>query len=138
MARWTCPRCDREFARARQGHTCVPGCTVDETFAGRPATYRAIYDAVIGYLRSLGPVHADAVSVGVFLKRERKLAEVRPYVRSLSVELYLPRELDHPRVVRRYPVSAGRTVHVFRLTRPDEVDDQVRDWLTEAFLAAGE
>lgn len=35
--RWTCPRCDREFARARQSRVCVPGCAVDDTFADQPA-----------------------------------------------------------------------------------------------------
>ncbi|GAA3450671.1 hypothetical protein [Dactylosporangium matsuzakiense] len=30
MARWICPECEREFDRARQGHVCVPGGTVDD------------------------------------------------------------------------------------------------------------
>ncbi|UBU10105.1 hypothetical protein [Nonomuraea gerenzanensis] len=36
MTRWVCPACDREFARTRQSHVRVPGCTVEETFAPRP------------------------------------------------------------------------------------------------------
>jgi hypothetical protein len=54
----------------------VPGCAVDATFAGRPPRLRAVCDAILAHLVSLGPVHEDAVSVGVFLKRDRKLAEV--------------------------------------------------------------
>ena len=84
MPRWTCPRCDREFGRAQQSHTCVPGCTVDATFAGRPPQLRAVYDAIFAYVRGLGPVHEDAVGVGVFLKRDRKLAEVRPRSRDVA------------------------------------------------------
>jgi fatty-acyl-CoA synthase len=38
MARWTCPRCDRQFGRANQSHTCALGNTVDASFAGRPVT----------------------------------------------------------------------------------------------------
>jgi len=52
----------------------------------------------------------------VFLKRESKLAEVRPTAKSLSLELVLPRTIDHPRIS----------------TSVDDVDDQVRDWLTDA------
>jgi len=44
VTRWTCPRCDREFGSANQSHTCIPGCTVDATFAGRPPALRAVYD----------------------------------------------------------------------------------------------
>jgi hypothetical protein len=115
----------------------VPGCTVDDTFAGRPAGQRAIYDAIVDHLDTLGPLHVDAVGVGVFLKAESKLAEVRPKARSLNLALALPRPVTDPRIARRFPVSAGRTWHVLKLTDVSQVDDQVRDWLTEAYHAAG-
>jgi hypothetical protein len=137
VARWVCPRCDREFGRAHQSHVCVPGCTVEESFAGRPQVYRELYEAIVGYLRTLGPVHADAVKVGVFLKRDRKLAEVRPMARSLSLELVLPRKLDHPRVHRSVDIAAGRTWNTIRLRQLEEVDEELRDWLTEAYDFAG-
>lgn len=137
MARWVCPNCDREFAKAHQAHVCVPGCTVDECFAGRPPVQREIYDALVGYLDTLGPVHVDAVGVGVFLKRSHKLAEVRPKARALSLELVLPRVLDHPRISRTIRISADRVVHVVKLTSTSDVDAEVRDWLTEAYDAAG-
>jgi hypothetical protein len=40
-------------------------------------------------------------------------------------------------VARRIRISADRTVHVVELVTVADVDDLVRDWLTEAFLAAG-
>jgi hypothetical protein len=137
MSRWVCPRCDREFARPRQAHVCVPGGTVDASFVGQPPARRAAYDRIIGHLATLGPVHEDAVGVGVFLKRERKFAEVRPMVRALAVDLFLPRVVVDPRVVRHVRVSGDRTVHSLRMTGPDDVDAQVLDWLTEAYEAAG-
>ena len=88
--------CEREFGQENQAHVCVPGSTVDETFAHRPEQ-KPIYEAIIEHLRTLGPVHEDAVKVGVFLKRQRKLAEVRPMARSLSVNLVLPRRVDSAR-----------------------------------------
>ena len=41
------------------------------------------------------------------------------------------------RVVRRLRISGDRVVHIVRLTGRSDVDDQIREWLTEAFLAAG-
>src|SRR5215470_19772214 len=75
VPRWVCPYCEREFARAHQSHVCAPGGSVDDTFAGHPPGHRAVYAAIQAHLLSLGPVHEDAVAVGVFLKRDRKLAE---------------------------------------------------------------
>ena len=87
------------------------------------------------HLTTLEPVHG-AVRVGVFLKRERTLAEVRPKARSLSVEIVLPRVVEDPRISRTIRVTGDRTVHILRLHRVDDVDDQAREWLTEAYDAA--
>lgn len=138
MARWTCPRCDREFERAHQSHTCVPGCTVDATFAHRPPVLREIYDAVLGHLSTLGPVHEDAVSVGVFLKRERKLAELRPRTRDLLVLLFLPHRVENDRIRPMSGSTGARVVHRLPLRGPGEVDDAVRDWLTIAYHHASD
>lgn len=135
---WRCPKCDRQFERARQSHVCVPGCTVDECFAPYPAARREIYDRLMDHLDSLGPIHADAVTVGVFLKHARKLAEVRPKARSVSLLLALPRIVEDPRIARVYPTTSERHWHAIKLTAVDQVDDRVRDWLTEAYDAASD
>jgi hypothetical protein len=64
MARWVCPRCDREFGRSRQSHVCVPGCTVDDTFAGRPAGQREAYDRTVQQVVLRGPQDVDDVVLG--------------------------------------------------------------------------
>src|SRR5690349_8434546 len=87
VSRWTCPNCEREFGRTNQSHVCLPGNTVDESFEGRPPVQREIYELLMAHLSTLGPVHVDAVRVGLFLKSARKFAEVRPRARSLSLWL---------------------------------------------------
>jgi hypothetical protein len=136
MSRWICPRCDREFDRANQSHTCAPGNDIAETFVGFPDGHRAACEAIVGYLRTLGPLHVDAVRVGVFLKTQRKLAEVRPKTRWVSLELVLPTTLRSPRVTRTAQLSAERIVHWIRLVRPEDVDGELEQWLRLAYDAA--
>jgi hypothetical protein len=136
--RWTCPRCDREFDRARQAHTCLPAGTVEQTFAGAPPPLRDTYDVILAHLLTLGPVHEDAVAVGVFLKHDRKLAEVRPRSRDLSLALCLPRRVHHPRIARIMNPDGQRVWNVLLVRTPDDVDDQVQQWLTEAYVYASD
>jgi hypothetical protein len=124
VALWRCPECDREFGRARQQHVCVPGRTVDEVFAPHPPAYREIYDKLLGVL---GPVHEDAVGVGVILKSTRSFAEVRPKARSLEVWLRLDEPITHPRLARR----VGRW-SFFKFTDADQVDERILEWLARA------
>ena len=131
MPRWTCPRCDREFGRTRQSHACIPGNSVDATFRARPEQ-RPIYDAIMKQLKTLGPVHADAVQVGVFLKSDRKLAELRPKTKWLQCSLYMPEAIDDPRVDRadRYGI---KVINKIKLRTVDDVDEQFCEWLADAY-----
>jgi hypothetical protein len=138
VARWVCPRCEREFGRANQSHTCVPAGTVEESFAGHLPRLRGVYDAVLAHLLTLGPVHEDATRVGVFLKRDRKLAEVRPRSRDVSLALYLPRQVRSPRITRVIGAGTPRVVHLLSLRTAEDVDDEVRGWLSEAFVHASD
>jgi hypothetical protein len=133
VTRWVCPNCEREFASANQAHVCVPGITVSELLRRHPSWVSEIYNAVIEHLTTLGPVHEDAVNVGIFLKSDRKIASFRPRVRSVLLSFFLPYELTDPRVARALPVAAGRIAHMINLTNADQVDDQLREWLTEAY-----
>jgi hypothetical protein len=133
VGRWVCPNCEREFASANQAHVCIPGITVDQLLARHPPWVLEIYAAVITHLKTIGPIHEDAINVGIFLKSDRKIAEFRPRVRSVLLSLYLPYEVGDPRFARILPVAADRIVHMIKLTNADQVDDQLREWLSEAY-----
>ena len=53
-----------------------------------------------------------------------------------SLEVVLPQPIEDRRVARHVRLSESRTVHMIKLDRVEEVDDQVCGWLTEAYLFA--
>ncbi len=132
MSRWVCPRCEREFGAANQAHTCAPGISVAELLDRHPPWVAEIYSAVIETFRSLGPVHEDAVNVGIFLKAQRKFAEFRPRVRSVLLWIQLPDEHRVPAVGRVVPAGLSYA-HSVVLTSPDQVDGDVRTLLELAY-----
>lgn len=109
---------------------------MDDCFAGRAAYQRELYERIVADIAELGPYHADVVTVGVFLKHQRTFVEVRPKARALSLALVLPEPVDDPRISRRLPAAAGRVVHIVKLTAAEQYDDQLREWLTQAYDAA--
>jgi hypothetical protein len=138
MPRWTCDRCGREFGRTNQQHMCRPALSLDEYFAARPAFERAIFDAVAEALAVAGPVHVEAVDIGILLKRSRTFAELRPKRHTVAMWVLLSREVAHPRITRAVRASAGRVAHFLELRGAEDVDDDVRSWLLEAYFASPE
>lgn len=110
--------------------------TEEEYFATGPAHERPVVEAVRAYLETLGPVYVEFVSVGIFLKQGRTIAELRPMTKWVALWLLLPRPVQHPLIVRKVMPYHGRYVHVVNLRAPDDLDDDLRGWLTEAYLAA--
>jgi hypothetical protein len=107
--------------------------TLDEYFATGPAHERPVFDAIMAHLATVGPVHMDIVSVGIFLKNPHKFAELRPMQRWVSVSFSLGRRARHPTIVRKVVDYNGRFWHVANVARPADVDEALRDLLTEAY-----
>lgn len=136
MPGWTCPDCGRTFGRNRQSHECAPAMTLDDYFSTGPPHERPVFDAIMRHLSTLGPVHVEPVSVGIFLKRPRKFAELRPMQRWVAVSFSLRRPAAHPTIVRKVMPYGGRYYHVANVTGPDDVDRRLCDLLTEAYQEA--
>ena len=130
---WTCPKCGRRFARAGQSHVCAEAMTLDEYFATALPHERPIFDAVYGYLQTLGPVHVEPVVVGIFIKKRGSFLELRPKTQWVAMSFPMPRRVRHPRITRK-PIEAGMAIyHYANLRGPDDLDDDLRELLAESY-----
>ncbi len=130
---WVCPKCKRQFGRVKQSHECAPAMTLEEYFSTGPERERPIFEVVRAHLESLGPIYVEPVSVGIFIKRERTFVELRPMVKWEALSFGLSRAIDHPRIARKMK-GGRRTYHVVNIREPADVDEQVKEWLTESYM----
>ena len=110
--------------------------TLEEYFATGPAHERPIFDAVMAHLATVGPVHTDIVSVGVFLKNPKKFAELRPMRKWVALSFLLPRRATHRTFVRKVVEYNGRWYHVANLQTPADYDEDLQAMVAEAYRAA--
>ena len=109
--------------------------SVEEYFATGPERERPIFEAVMRHMRTVGPVHVEPVSVGIFLKRARTFAELRPMTQWVALSFLLPRRVRHRTMTRKVlTAQAGGYYHVVNLRGPEDLDDEILGWLTEAYL----
>lgn len=133
MEPWTCEACGREFGK-RQSHVCVPAMSPDDYFAARPPVEREIFEAVRAHLESLGPVIVEPVGIGILFKAKRTFVELRPRTKWVALSFGLNRRLEHPRITRTTKMGSSRTYLGVNIRTPDDVDEQVRAWLTESYV----
>jgi hypothetical protein len=78
-------------------------------------------------------VVVEPVQVGVFFKRARSFAELRPMKSVLRVEFLLSRSIDDARISKTLPMSANRIAYTVDVSSLDGVDATLLGWLTEAY-----
>jgi hypothetical protein len=108
--------------------------SLNEYFSTGPAHERPVFEAVMDHVSSLGPVHVEPVSVGIFLKWAQTFAQLRPRDRWVALSFSLSRKVQHERIVRKVFEYNSRYWHVANLRSPDDLDDRLRGGLTEAYL----
>jgi hypothetical protein len=108
--------------------------SLEEYFSTGPEREEPIFRAVIDHIESVGPVHVEPVSVGIFIKRSLTFAELRPKQRWEALSFVLSRNVESERIARCMRGSGHRVYHVVNLRGPEDVDQDVRDWLTESYL----
>jgi hypothetical protein len=90
--------------------------TVEDYFSTGPPFERPIYEAVLAFLETLGPIHVEPVSVGIFLKTHRSFVELRPLTKWVNLGF----------------AEGDRWVKV-RLRGPEDLTADVRRRLTTAY-----
>ena len=114
------------------------GFTVSQHFAGRPATVKATYDAILAAARPLGPIGEDPKKTSIHLTRKTAFAGIATRRASLILTLKSGTDIRSARIRRREQASAGRWHLEIELTNPQDVDRELRTWLRNAYdLAAG-
>jgi hypothetical protein len=124
---WTCPHCDRRFG-VRRAHECMPGMPIALWLDERTDPQRRAAEAVLAAAKRFRGVIVEAVGVGVFLKRERTLVELRPKTKWLDCSFITSKAIASERIARTYALARG-TAYVVRLRDERDVDAELKRWL---------
>jgi hypothetical protein len=133
---WTCDRCERTFGAVNRPHVCEPGMPVGLWLESLPDGQRAAAAAVLAVARRCSGVVIEAVNVGVFIKRERTLVELRPKTRWLDMSFFATGAVGNPRIARTLKLPSGEVYCYVHLTGAADVDADVRGWVKDALRTA--
>jgi hypothetical protein len=133
---WRCRKCGRAFANRNQSHACAKH-DIRHHFAGKPPAIRALFDLVVAAIRDVGPVRILPEKTRIAFQVRMSFAQLTPRKGWIDGHVVLARRIDHPRFRKVESFSPRNHLHAFRLFSNDDVDEELRSWLREAY-AVGE
>lgn len=107
--------------------------TVDALFIGKDQVVRDTYARLLSALGELGPFTVEPKKTSIHLVNKSGFAGVHPRKGYMYLNLRTERPLENPRIAKREQVSKSRYHNEVKLATPDDVDDELREWLKEAY-----
>ena len=116
--------------------------TLDEFFDGQEGP-RQLFETLLRAVNVMGPAELQVTKSQIAFRRRRAFAWVwmpGKYLRGKSAPLVLTLSLrsrsTSPRWKEIVEPSPGRFTHHLELYSVNDIDDQVRDWLRDAWMIA--
>jgi|SRR5262245_128535 len=128
---WECPRCGRRFANRNQSHGCTR-LTVSDCLDGKSKQVVELYLAFEAAVRACGPVRVHPTKTRIGFIARMTFAGARVHKDWVEAGMMLAHRSWNPRFHKFLPSGTGG-VHVLRLESVDQIDDELRAWLAEAY-----
>ncbi|MFL5297277.1 MAG: DUF5655 domain-containing protein [Phenylobacterium sp.] len=98
---------------------------------------RAVYRELVAAALALGPIAIETKKTCVHLARSSAFAGAHPRKGAILVTLKMDRALETPRARKLEQASKHRWHCDLLLGSPDEIDQEFRGWLRDAYQLAG-
>lgn len=134
---WVCPRCGRQFANRNQSHSCG-GFTVEDNLKGKSPQVIELYRRFEAVVVSLGEVSITPAMTRIGFQARMIFAAVTPKSSRLDGHVVLRRKLENPRFTKVESPAPNCFVHHFSLSSAEEIDEELKSWLKEAYEAGGQ
>ena len=130
---WACPGCGQRFVSPNMWHSCVR-MTIGDHLRGRPKEVVDLYRRFAEMVRDLGPgVKAVPVKTGIGFMVRVRFAGVALQKRGLRATFWLKDRIDSPRFAKVEFIPPNNFIYSFHARSPEDLDDEVRAWLAEAY-----
>jgi Domain of unknown function (DUF5655) len=123
-----------------RGHADMLRCmdsrewTVEEHLRGKPAVVVELYERFVELIQACGPFDYAVSKTAITFKGSRRgFAGAKPKAGSLDGYLDLQRRVEDLRIRRAGAYTKRLFVHQFRVSAPEQLDDEFAAWVREAY-----
>lgn len=130
---WTCPECNRSFRNRNQSHSCGH-YSLEDVFEKSSPTIIALFNLIHKEVKSYGAMQIRAVKNGVMFSVKSTFLALKPHSKFLAVEFACGNSYEEFPIEKCVKISKSEYAHIMRIEKMDEIDDQLLNWLKEAYI----
>ena len=117
----------------KETRTVTESYSVSDHFVNKDPNVRTLYDQLVSLVRTFGPVEEDPKKTSIHLNRKSALAGVETRRNNFLLTIKSDHPIKSPRVEKVEKISSKRFYHKVRISSPDDFDEELKNWLQEAY-----
>jgi Domain of unknown function (DUF5655) len=134
---WTCPKCNRQFQRQNQSHSCMV-FPLENHFEGKDRG-KALYEILTHKLeQQIGSFKIQSLACCIHFDYIATFAAVKICRTKIQVELSLRYKISAERVKKIVQISANQYLHFIDITNEKDIDKTLITWLAAAYANKAE
>jgi hypothetical protein len=130
---WTCPACERRFAKPNTRHVCERHAVEDHLATASPNAL-TLYHGLKALAAECGEFFEEATKTAISFKTPQIFMAVAFKKSGLNCTIWLPEPLRHRRIRHSCPVPGGLYAIHFQITDEEELDPELKNWLCRAYF----
>ena len=129
---WICQKCHRSFKTKNQSHSCVV-VQVDSLFLEKPTIIKELNDEVFKTCSLFCKINIDTTLSCIYFADKDRFLVLKPQKTGLILEYVLNRSVDIFPVIKIVQISKKQFAHRLKLECFEDFNDQIKDWIKEAY-----
>lgn len=129
---WTCPECERVFARNKQAHSCE-SYPLDPLFFKSAKGVRELYDLLLARIKVFGPIDIRVGPYNVSVRNLSTFMSIMPERDHLTIVFLRSELLDEFPIYQSHKQSSKRWANYVKIESPEEINHQLIAWLKDAY-----
>jgi uncharacterized CHY-type Zn-finger protein len=128
---WTCPKCQRQFERQGQSHSCKP-FPLEQHFKGKPNGKLLFEKLKQAIEKQLGSFKIESLECCIHFFSTSTFAAVKISKDKILVEFTLNHKIESDRISKFVQLSAHRNLYYIEIQTKKDIDEELIQWIKEA------
>jgi hypothetical protein len=132
---WKCPKCNREFLKINQSHSCV-NYPLDKHFKGKEEIGKPLFYKLVERIeKDIGPLKIESLPCCIHLLSNYTFSGVWIGKDKIKIDFRLDKMIDDKRILKQLQMSPNRYLYYLEIKNEDEIDDKLIVWIRSSYNA---
>lgn len=129
---WKCPKCNREFQKVNQSHSCQ-NYPLEQHFVGKERAKQLFEYYKSQIEKQLGPVKIESLPCCIHFVGTYSFGACWALKDKIRIDFRLDHPIETNRNHRVNKISANRYMYYFDITNESEIDAELMGWVAQAY-----